>query len=96
GGSAHRAKVDGYRVGAKTGTAKVAVAGGYGDEYLAYTAGIAPISAPRIALVVLINEPQGDKYYGGQVAAPIFAEVMKSALQILNVAPDKAVSSVNR
>lgn len=96
GGSAHRATVDGYRVGAKTGTAKVAVAGGYGDEYLAYTAGIAPISAPRIALVVLINEPQGDKYYGGQVAAPIFAEVMKSALQILNVAPDKAVSSVNR
>ncbi|MGL5290653.1 MAG: penicillin-binding transpeptidase domain-containing protein, partial [Vibrionaceae bacterium] len=92
GGSAHRAKVDGYRVGAKTGTAKVAVAGGYGDEYLAYTAGIAPISAPRIALVVLINEPQGDKYYGGQVAAPIFAEVMKSALQILNVAPDKAAS----
>ncbi|MCC4799568.1 peptidoglycan glycosyltransferase FtsI [Enterovibrio norvegicus] len=88
GGSARRAAVDGYRVGAKTGTAKVAVAGGYGDEYIGYTAGIAPISDPRIALVVVINEPQGDKYYGGQVAAPVFSEVMNSALQILNIAPD--------
>ncbi len=88
GGSAHRAAVDGYRVGAKTGTAKVAVVGGYGDEYIGYTAGIAPLSDPRIAMVVIINEPQGDSYYGGQVAAPIFAEIMKSALQILNIAPD--------
>ncbi len=88
GGSARRAAVDGYRVGAKTGTAKVAVAGGYGDEYIGYTAGIAPLSDPRIAMVVVINEPQGDKYYGGQVAAPVFSDVMKSALQILNIAPD--------
>ncbi|USH02818.1 peptidoglycan glycosyltransferase FtsI [Grimontia kaedaensis] len=88
GGSARRAAVDGYRVGAKTGTAKVAVAGGYGDEYIGYTAGIAPLSEPRIAMVVVINEPQGDKYYGGQVAAPVFSDVMKSALQILNIAPD--------
>lgn len=88
GGSAQRASVAGYRVGAKTGTAKVAVAGGYGDEYIGYTAGIAPITDPRIALVVLINEPQGDKYYGGQVAAPVFSEVMKNTLQILNIAPD--------
>ncbi|WBA09011.1 penicillin-binding transpeptidase domain-containing protein [Salinivibrio kushneri] len=88
GGSARRAAVDGYRVGAKTGTAKVAVAGGYGDEYIGYTAGLAPISDPRLAMVVVINEPQGDKYYGGQVAAPVFSDVMKSALQILNIAPD--------
>lgn len=88
GGSARRAAVEGYRVGAKTGTAKVAVPGGYGDEYIGYTAGLAPISDPRLAIVVVINEPQGDKYYGGQVAAPVFSEVMKSALQILNVAPD--------
>ncbi|MDD1782257.1 peptidoglycan glycosyltransferase FtsI [Enterovibrio sp. ZSDZ35] len=94
GGSAHRAAVPGYRVGAKTGTAKVAVAGGYGDEYIGYTAGIAPISDPRIALVVVINEPQGDKYYGGQVAAPVFSEVMKSALQILNIAPDAEQSQL--
>lgn len=94
GGGARRASVPGYRVGAKTGTAKVAVAGGYGDEYIAYTAGLAPISEPRIALVVLINEPQGDKYYGGQIAAPVFSEVMKSALQILNVPPDSKQSTL--
>ncbi|MEJ2763942.1 peptidoglycan glycosyltransferase FtsI [Photobacterium sp. MCCC 1A19761] len=88
GGSAFRAAVPGYRVGAKTGTAKKAMAGGYSDEYIAMTAGVAPISNPRLAMVVVINEPQGDKYYGGLVAAPIFAEVMESALQILNVPPD--------
>ncbi|MEZ8142600.1 peptidoglycan glycosyltransferase FtsI [Enterovibrio norvegicus FF-454] len=95
GGSARRAAVNGYRVGAKTGTAKVAIAGGYGDEYIGYTAGIAPISDPRIALVVVINEPQGDKYYGGQVAAPVFSDVMKSALQILNIAPDAQQPSLH-
>lgn len=88
GGSAFRASVPGYRVGAKTGTAKKAVAGGYSDEYIAMTAGLAPISNPRLAMVVVVNEPQGDKYYGGLVAAPIFAEVMESALQILNIPPD--------
>ncbi|UTV28075.1 peptidoglycan glycosyltransferase FtsI [Photobacterium atrarenae] len=88
GGSAFRAAVPGYRVGAKTGTAKKAMAGGYSDEYIAMTAGVAPISNPRLAMVVVINEPQGDKYYGGLVAAPIFSEVMESALQILNVPPD--------
>ncbi|MGF1692816.1 penicillin-binding transpeptidase domain-containing protein [Photobacterium kagoshimensis] len=87
-GSAKRAAVPGYRVGAKTGTAKVAAAGGYSDEYIAMTAGLAPISNPRIAMVVVVNEPQGDQYYGGAIAAPIFADVMGNALQILNVPPD--------
>ncbi|RXJ72482.1 peptidoglycan glycosyltransferase FtsI [Veronia nyctiphanis] len=96
GGSAHRAKIDGYRVGAKTGTAKVAVSGGYSDEYIGYTAGVAPISNPRIAMVVVINEPQGDQYYGGQVAAPVFSEVMKSALQILNIAPDAGLQTAHK
>ncbi|UAB70830.1 peptidoglycan glycosyltransferase FtsI [Vibrio sp. SCSIO 43132] len=89
GGSATRAAVPGYRIAAKTGTSRKATAGGYSDEYFAYTAGIAPVSDPRLALVVLVNEPQGDQYYGGTVAAPVFAEVMKGALQILNVAPDE-------
>ncbi|MDN3681553.1 penicillin-binding transpeptidase domain-containing protein [Vibrio tapetis subsp. quintayensis] len=89
GGSATRAAVPGYRIAAKTGTSRKATAGGYSDEYFAYTAGIAPVSNPRVALVVVINEPQGDQYYGGAVAAPVFAEVMKGALQILNVAPDE-------
>ncbi|MGF1680675.1 penicillin-binding transpeptidase domain-containing protein [Photobacterium minamisatsumaniensis] len=88
GGSAVRAAVPGYRVGAKTGTAVKAAAGGYSDEYIAMTAGLAPISDPRLAMVVVVNEPQGDKYYGGLIAAPIFSEVMKSALQILNIPPD--------
>nr|WP_039978993.1 penicillin-binding transpeptidase domain-containing protein [Vibrio sagamiensis] len=89
GGSARRAAVPGYRVGAKTGTARKASAGGYSDEYINYTAGIAPVSDPRLALVVVVNEPQGDDYYGGSVASPVFSEIMKGALQILNVAPDE-------
>ncbi|OAN16625.1 cell division protein FtsI [Photobacterium jeanii] len=87
-GSAKRAAVAGYRVGAKTGTAKKAAAGGYSDEYIAMTAGLAPISNPRVAMVVVVNEPQGDQYYGGAIAAPIFSDVMSSALHILNVPPD--------
>ncbi|MGF1722178.1 peptidoglycan glycosyltransferase FtsI [Vibrio kyushuensis] len=89
GGTATRAAVPGYRIAAKTGTSRKAVAGGYGDEYFAYTAGVAPASDPRLALVVVVNEPQGDNYYGGSVAGPVFAEIMKGALQILNVAPDE-------
>ena len=89
GGSAHRAAVPGYRVGAKTGTARKASAGGYSDEYITYTAGVAPISDPRLALVVVVNEPQGDDYYGGSVASPVFSKIMKGALQILGVVPDE-------
>lgn len=89
GGSATKAGVPGYRVAAKTGTARKAIAGGYGDEYFAYTAGVAPASEPRVALVVVVNEPQGDNYYGGSVAGPVFSEIMKGTLQILNVAPDE-------
>ncbi|MGF1772964.1 peptidoglycan glycosyltransferase FtsI [Vibrio wakamikoensis] len=89
GGTATRAAVPGYRVAAKTGTSRKAAAGGYSDEYVAITSGVAPVSDPRIALVVVINEPQGDQYYGGAVAGPVFSEIMKGALQILNVAPDE-------
>lgn len=72
GGTATRAAVPGYRVAAKTGTSRKAEAGGYSDEYIAITAGFAPVSDPRVALVVVVNEPQGDLYYGGSVAAPFF------------------------
>ena len=89
GGTATRAAVPGYRVAAKTGTSRKAISGGYGDEYFAYTAGVAPVSDPRVSLVVMINEPQGDLYYGGSVAAPVFSEIMKGALQILNVPADE-------
>ncbi len=93
GGTATRAAIPGYRVAAKTGTSRKAIAGGYSDEYFAYTAGVAPVSDPRISLVVMVNEPQGDSHYGGVVAGPVFAEIMKSALQILNVAPDASTAT---
>ena len=89
GGTATKAAVPGYRVAAKTGTSRKAIAGGYGDEYFAYTAGVAPVSNPRVAVVVVVNEPQGDNYYGGSVAGPVFSEILKGTLQILNVAPDE-------
>ncbi|MCG6283454.1 penicillin-binding transpeptidase domain-containing protein, partial [Vibrio diabolicus] len=89
GGTAVQAAVPGYRIAAKSGTSRKAVAGGYSDEYFAYTAGVAPVSDPRISLVVMVNEPQGDSYYGGAVAGPVFSEIMKGALQILNIAPDE-------
>lgn len=88
GGTATRAAVAGYRVAAKTGTSRKATAGGYSDEYVAVVAGVAPVSKPKVAMVVIVNEPQGDQYYGGSVAGPIFSDVMKSTLQILNIAPD--------
>jgi cell division protein FtsI (penicillin-binding protein 3) len=83
-----RAKVDGYRVGGKTGTTFKAAAGGYGNDYIGLFAGVAPISDPKVVVVVLINEPSGDLYHGGEVAAPVFSRVMQGALRVLNIAPD--------
>jgi cell division protein FtsI (penicillin-binding protein 3) len=82
------AKVDGYRVGGKTGTAIKAFAGSYGNDYVGLFAGMAPISNPEIVVVVVINEPGGDLYHGGEVASPVFSRVMKGALRVLNIAPD--------
>lgn len=87
-GTGNRAKVDGYRVSGKTGTARKAVAGGYGDEYFAVFAGVAPVRNPRVAVVVMIDDPQGEDYYGGEVSAPVFADIMKHSLRTLNIAPD--------
>lgn len=89
GGTGPKASVPGYRVGGKTGTSRKAIAGGYGSDYVAMFAGVAPISNPRLAMVVVINNPKGDKYYGGDVAAPVFSNVMGGALQLLNVPTDK-------
>lgn len=90
GGTARKAAIPGYRVGGKTGTSRKAIAGGYGNDYVGIFAGVAPISDPRFAMVVVMNEPQGDKYYGGDVSAPVFAEVMSGALQLMNIRPDGA------
>lgn len=83
-----RAKVDGYRVGGKTGTSFKAVAGGYGNDYVGLFAGVAPISDPKVVIVVVINDPAGDLYHGGEVAAPVFSRVMKGTLRTLNILPD--------
>jgi cell division protein FtsI (penicillin-binding protein 3) len=92
-GTAPRAAVPGYRVAGKTGTVKKSIAGGYAKhKYLAVFAGMAPASDPRLVLVVMINEPRAGKYYGGQVAAPVFSRIMTGALRLLNVPPDAPVA----
>jgi len=96
GGTATKAVVPGYRVGGKTGTAKKAIAGGYGDDYIGSFAGIGPISSPRLACVVIINEPTGDYYYGGEVAAPVFSSVMGAAMRLLNIPPDGNDSRITK
>jgi cell division protein FtsI (penicillin-binding protein 3) len=88
-GTGKRAALYGYRVAGKTGTARKAEAGGYSTQrYLATFGGVVPASRPRLAAIVVIDEPQGGKYYGGEVAAPVFANVMAGALRLLGVPPD--------
>ncbi len=91
-GTGTRAQVAGYRIGGKTGTTRKVAAGGYSDRYVASFAGFAPVSRPRLAAVVVINDPAGEAYYGGQVAAPIFGRVMDSALRLMAVPPDQVDS----
>ena len=89
GGTGTKAAVPGYRVAGKTGTAWKATTGGYStDRYLAVFAGVVPATQPRLAAVVMIDEPGGALYYGGDVAAPVFSAVMSGALRLMSVAPD--------
>ena len=88
-GTAPLAQVPGYRVAGKTGTVKKSSAGGYSsNKYLAVFAGMAPASDPRFVMVVMVDEPANGKYYGGQVAAPVFSKVMAGALRLMAVPPD--------
>ncbi|MDH5368727.1 MAG: penicillin-binding transpeptidase domain-containing protein [Gammaproteobacteria bacterium] len=92
-GTGNRASVAGYRIAGKTGTVKKASAGGYSDDsYIAVFAGMAPASNPRLAMVVTINEPDGDIYYGGKVAAPVFSKVMSGALRLMDISPDNILN----
>ena len=76
----------------KTGTAWKATSGGYStDKYMAVFGGIAPATNPRLAAVVVIDEPGAGKYYGGDVAAPVFSGVVGGALRLLAVPPDAPV-----
>lgn len=88
GGTAVKAQAEGYRVGGKTGTAHKLVGKGYGNKYRAYFAGLAPISAPRIVVAVMIDEPTAGGHYGGDVAAPVFSTIVSETLRTLNVLPD--------
>ncbi len=89
GGGGTKAAVRDYRVAVKTGTAKkIGDDGKYVDKYVAYTAGVAPASDPKFALVVVINNPQNGAYYGGAVSAPVFSQIMGDVLRLENVKPD--------
>ncbi|MEH6626953.1 MAG: penicillin-binding transpeptidase domain-containing protein [Motiliproteus sp.] len=89
GGTGRRAQVPSFRVAGKTGTVhKVGQQGYEDDQYVAIFAGIAPASNPRYVTVVMIDDPKGEEYYGGEVAAPVFSRVMAGTLRLMNVAPD--------
>lgn len=90
-GTAPKAHIAGYRVAGKTGTVRKVGESGYDDErHVAWFAGIAPVSAPRIVAVVLINEPRGQAKGGGQVAAPVFSRVVGRTLRLLGEMPDES------
>ncbi len=89
GGTATQAQVPGYLVAGKTGTVHKVVAGAYSrDQYRGLFVGMAPASAPRVVLAVMIDTPSKGQYFGGQVAAPVFAQGMGELLRLLDVAPD--------
>ena len=92
GGTAPKAQTMGYSVGGKTGTAHKQEGKGYADKkYRGFFVGIAPIDNPRIVVAVMIDEPTNGKYFGGDVAAPVFSETVQQTLRMLGVQPDMAV-----
>ncbi len=89
-GTASQASIHGYSVAGKTGTVHRLVDGVYADnQYTSLFAGMAPAHNPRVVLVVVVNNPKGDQYYGGAVAAPVFSKVMEGILRVLDVPPDQ-------
>jgi cell division protein FtsI (penicillin-binding protein 3) len=90
-GSGKKARIEGYRVAGKTGTAKKFVDGAYEKRYLSTFVGYAPASQPRLLMAVMINDPSKDSVvgiHGGHVAAPVFADAMGHALRLLDIPPD--------
>jgi len=95
GGTAPRARIPGWRVAGKTGTAHKQENGGYAaDKYLASFVGFAPVSEPRLVIAVMIDEPAAGQHYGGSVAAPVFAQVMQGALRLMGVAHDAPLDPI--
>jgi cell division protein FtsI (penicillin-binding protein 3) len=92
-GTARRARLDDYQVAGKTGTIHKVGAEGYAaDRYIGLFAGMAPADNPKVVAVVVINEPTDGKYFGGEVAAPVFASVTQGVLRLMRVAPEKKVA----
>jgi cell division protein FtsI (penicillin-binding protein 3) len=92
GGTAPKAQVVGYSVGGKTGTAHKQEGKGYaGNKYRAWFVGMAPVANPRIVVAVMVDEPNNGKYYGGDVAAPVFSEVVQQTLRMMGVPTDLEV-----
>ncbi|WP_017925259.1 penicillin-binding protein 2 [Thioalkalivibrio sp. HL-Eb18] len=88
-GTARQAAIDGYRIAGKTGTSRKSGPGGYTeDRYISSFVGLAPASDPRFVMAVVIDEPNAGTYFGGAVAAPVFRNVIGSALRMFNVRPD--------
>jgi cell division protein FtsI (penicillin-binding protein 3) len=88
-GTAPKAKIANYHVAGKTGTVHKFISGGYAeDRYLSIFAGMAPATNPKLVMVVILDEPRNEKYFGGQVAGPVFSKVMAGALRLLDVPPD--------
>jgi cell division protein FtsI (penicillin-binding protein 3) len=88
-GTGKASQVANYRVAGKTGTVRKLTATGYSDDkYVAWFAGFAPASAPRLVMVVTVDEPTHGGYYGGVIAAPVFGRVMTGALRLLDIPPD--------
>ena len=89
GGTGPRARIMGWRVAGKTGTAHKQENGGYApDKFVASFVGFAPASAPRVVVAVMIDEPSAGEHYGGIVAAPVFAQVTQGALRMMGVPHD--------
>jgi cell division protein FtsI (penicillin-binding protein 3) len=90
GATGHRAAIPGYRVSGKTGTAyqTTNTGGYYTDQYTAVFGGVAPLTHPRLAAVVVMDNPEGARHQGGDVSAPVFSQVVGGALRLLAVAPD--------
>ena len=92
GGTAPKAQTMGYSVGGKTGTAHKQEGKGYADKkYRGFFVGVAPVDKPRIVVAVMIDEPSAGKYFGGDVAAPVFSETVQQTLRMMGVQPDMAV-----
>jgi cell division protein FtsI (penicillin-binding protein 3) len=92
GGTAQKAQTMGYSVGGKTGTAHKQEGKGYaGKKYRGFFVGMAPIEAPRIVVAVMIDEPTNGRYFGGDVAAPVFSQTVQQTLRLMGVQPDMAV-----